>query len=311
MKKLTSPKEWGILLVLNMCGNYRNGRLLANADKRTFVQFPLNKRAFKSNTMGKIHLAFFTTLLLSASAFAQQSCGTVTDFDGNTYATVQIGEQCWMKENLRTTHYADGTSISHGNTESFDVGYWYYPDDNSSNKATYGLLYNWKAVMRDSSSSSSNPSGVQGICPKGWHVPSYAEWTQLTDYVSSQSEYWCGGNSDAIAKALASTTKWKCSGDNCGVGNNPSTNNATGFSALPAGGYHGNFGYGASFWSSTYAGGLELYYGSAYAHSNYCSKDDGGPSAVYAIKPTHEARAKGYLIVGCGHPYRPRRPIFF
>ena len=86
-------------------------------------------------------------------------------------------------------------------------------------KATYGLLYNWKAVTRNSSSSSSNPSNVQGICPTGWHVPSDAEWTQLTNYVSSQSEYVCGNDEENIAKVLASTTGWNISTNTCAVGN--------------------------------------------------------------------------------------------
>ena len=179
---------------------------------------------------------------------------TVTDYDNNVYNTVQIGNQCWMKENLRTTKYADGTPIDQGNSTSTTVAYWYYPNNNSSNKATYGLLYNWKAVMRNSSSSSANPSGVQGICPTGWHVPSYAEWTQLTNYVSSQSQYQCNGTSSDIAKALASTTGWSTYNVTCAVGNGQESNNATGFGALPAGSYNGhyyNFGFCATYWSAT------------------------------------------------------------
>ena len=192
---------------------------------------------------------------------------TLTDRDGNTYNTVLIGTQCWMKENLRTTKYADGTSISQGSSTSTTTAYWYYPNNNSSNKPTYGLLYNWKAVMRNSSSSSSNPSGVQGICPTGWHVPSDAEWTQLTDYVSSQSEYVCGSDNRYIAKALAGTTGWSSSTRTCAVGNTPSQNNSTGFSALPAGSYYGDyydFGNQTFFWSAT--GGDEAYY----LWVNYC-----------------------------------------
>ena len=111
---------------------------------------------------------------------------TLMDYDGNIYKTVQIGQQCWMKENLRTTKYADGISIALGSIPSTTIAYRYYPDNNSSNVNTYGYLYNWKAVMRNSSSSDANPSGVQGICPTGWHVPSDEEWKQLTNYVSSQ-----------------------------------------------------------------------------------------------------------------------------
>ncbi len=179
----------------------------------------------------------------------------LTDRDGNTYHTVKIGTQCWMKENLRTTKYANGNPISQGSSNSSTVAYWYYPDNSSSNKTTYGLLYNWKAVMRNSASSSDNPSGVQGICPTGWHVPSDAEWTQLTDYVSSQSQYQCDSSSTNIGKALASTTGWNSSTSTCAVGNSPSQNNSTGFSALPAGSFYGgsysNFGSYAIFWSTT------------------------------------------------------------
>ena len=179
---------------------------------------------------------------------------TVTDYDGNIYNTVQIGTQCWMKENLRTTKYADGTSIALGSTTSETTAYRYYPDNNSSNVSTYGYLYNWPAVMHGASSSVANPSGVQGICPTGWHVPSDAEWTQLTDYVSSQSQYVCGNDNTYIAKALASTTGWNTSSNTCAVGNNQSSNNVTGFSAFPAGYYSGSyndFGYNAYYWSST------------------------------------------------------------
>ena len=182
------------------------------------------------------------------------NCGTVTDADGNEYKTVLLGSQCWMAENLRTTHYSDGTSIPQGSSESSTTGYWYYPDGNSGNKRTYGLLYNWAAVMNGSSSSERNPSGVQGICPTGWHVPSDAEWTQLENYVSSQSKYRCGGDAKNIAKALASTKGWHGSSSTCAVGKNRSTNNATGFSAVPAG-YYGYsyilFGCHAGFWSAT------------------------------------------------------------
>ena len=181
----------------------------------------------------------------------------VTDYDGNTYYAVKLGNQVWMASNLKTTHYADGTPISQGSSASYDVAYWYYPDDNSSNKATYGLLYNWTAVMGNFSSSSSNPSEVQGICPDGWHLPSDAEWSELEEYVSSQSEYYCDTNTFCIAKALASSTGWHDSSSDFAVGNNQASNNATGFSALPAGCYscgsYYNFGDYVSFWSATEA----------------------------------------------------------
>ena len=200
----------------------------------------------------------FTLQFAETQSLDVQACpeaATVTDVDNNTYNTVKIGNQCWMKENLRTTRYANGTSIALGSSASTTTAYRYYPDNNSSNVSTYGYLYNWPAVMGNSSSSNANPSGVQGICPTGWHVPSDAEWTQLIDYVGSQTEYQCNSSSSKIAKALASTTGWNSSTFTCAVGNNPSANNATGFSALPASlygnGYYNHFGNNALFWSAS------------------------------------------------------------
>ncbi len=181
---------------------------------------------------------------------------TLTDIDGNVYNTVQIGNQCWMKENLRTAHYADSTLIPIENPSlNYTEPYREIPNGSISNVHTYGYLYNWATVMHGEASSSSNPSGVQGICPTGWHVPSVAEWTELFDYVGSQDEFLCDSNSSKIVKALASTMGWDSSATDCTIGNNPSENNATGFSVLPAGLFAGLssydfFGSRAFFWTT-------------------------------------------------------------
>lgn len=181
-----------------------------------------------------------------------QSSPIFIDYDGNIYNTIQLGNKCWMKENLRTTHYADGTNIYRGTDTSSTIAYYYCPNNDSSNVPIYGYLYNWKAVMHNSLSSNANPSGVQGICPNGWHVPSIAEWTQLTDYVRTRSQYVCGyGGIVTIAKALASTFGWNTSTNLCAVGNQPNNNNATGFAAPPAGTYLGSYGNRSYFWSTT------------------------------------------------------------
>ncbi|MBP5649988.1 MAG: fibrobacter succinogenes major paralogous domain-containing protein [Bacteroidales bacterium] len=184
----------------------------------------------------------------------------VIDIDGNHYDAVQIGDQIWMAENLRTTKYADGTKIPMGST-SHTEPYRYAPGDGYSNEenmgyvARYGYLYNWPAVMHGASSSGANPSGVQGICPNGWHVPSDAEWTQLTDYMKTQTIYMASSNADHLAKALAATWGWYSSSETDAPGNNPSTNNASGFSALPAGLYDRSdsrcFGSQTFFWCAT------------------------------------------------------------
>jgi len=179
---------------------------------------------------------------------------TVTDVDGNIYNTVQIGNQCWMKENLRTTHDPAGTEIPLGSSAThYDyAAQRYYPNNDAELVGTYGYLYNWAALMNGASSSTANPSGVQGICPNGWHVPSDAEWTQLTEYVSIHSAYICDDNISNLGKALAATTGWNNYTSTCAIGNNPSTNNSTGFSALPAGLTPStNFGYFADFWTAT------------------------------------------------------------
>jgi Fibrobacter succinogenes major domain (Fib_succ_major). len=191
------------------------------------------------------------------------SSPTVTDQDGNVYNTVQIGNQCWMKENLRVTHYSNGEAIPMGDSTSLTLPYRYCPDNNPANVASFGYLYNWPAVMHGAPCSSDNPSGVQGICPKGWHVPSNAEFGQLIYYAGSMSTYQCNNNSFFTAKAFAAQTGWQSYYDQCSPGCNPSTNNATGFSAKAAGHYsnlgttnHYFYAFGgvATFWTTTDGG---------------------------------------------------------
>ncbi len=182
---------------------------------------------------------------------------TITDIDGNVYSTVQLGQQCWMRENLRATHYADSIAISIGNANiSYSQPYYYNYVSHALSLEKRGYLYNWPAVMHGAASSETNPSWVQGICPTGWHVPSHAEWIQLTEYVSSRSVFSCDGNSNHIAKSLASAEGWNSDYHQCTVGNNQGANNATGFCAFPAGQCNGettyfNGGSVTRFWSST------------------------------------------------------------
>lgn len=171
---------------------------------------------------------------------------TICDCEGHTYHTIQIGSQCWMRENLRATKYANNTNIIQDNNGA----HWYYPDGNY--QPSYGLLYNWKAVQTS-------------ICPDGWHVPSDAEWTQLTDYVSEKAQYVCGNNNTKIAKSLASTTGWvnpyvTYFDDDCAIGKNIESNNTIGFSVLPAGNDIDAIGACAWFWSSTERNSTSAYY---------------------------------------------------
>jgi len=233
----------------------------------------------------------FTLQFAETQSLDGQPCpgtATVTDIDNNTYNTVQIGNQCWMKENLRTTQYANGENIPMGSTISFTASYRYVPDSDTSNVSTYGYLYNWSALMHGAPSSSSNPSGVQGICPNGWHVPSDAEWTQLSDYVGSQTQYQCSANSAYIAKALASTSGWAIIMSNlCAVGLEPSSYNSTGFSALPAGCYGSNlssFGSDADFWSATQIYGNFVYYRQITYSGAYLYRNGNDKSYGYSVR---------------------------
>ena len=204
-------------------------------------------------------------------------CGVVADYDGNLYHTVVIGEQCWMRENLRTTRYADGTLIPEGTTCSSTDPYRYrgYVSESEHQAdpsifARCGYLYNWAAVMHGAASSSANPSGVQGICPTGWHVPSRSEWDQLIDYVRSVPRYWCNGNSNSYGKALAAKTLWSSHSNACNVGWQPSDNNASLFGIYAVGyfntsNYYSDWKSQAVFWTSTQSGG-SAYYRYMYYH---------------------------------------------
>ena len=265
-------------------------------------------RAYATNSIGTSYTPYTGITFFTSNIYDGQPCfgaDTLTDRDSNRYGTIQIGSQCWMSENLRTTVYADGTTIPRGYNVSDSVAYWYYPNCDPSNKPSYGLLYNWKAVMRNSPSSNSNPSGIQGICPTGWHVPSLDEWIQFADYVGSQGQYLCDSNSMYIAKALASTTGWSNNNSACNIGNEQSTNNATGFNAKPAGRGPGCgpytdytfFGSQAVFTCSTkfdnityiasqslYSNGNELCYPSAYGGTGLSAAGLGTAISVRCLK---------------------------
>jgi uncharacterized protein (TIGR02145 family) len=136
--------------------------------------------------------------------------------DGRIYNTVLIGTQCWMKENLNAGNMIN----SSGNQTNNGVIEKYCYDNLESNCNVYGGLYKWQELMNYASSSNANPSGRQGICPTGWHLPSYAEWTALTTYL--------GGNSAAGGKVKeAGFAHW--------LSPNSGATNSSGFTAIPGG----------------------------------------------------------------------------
>jgi uncharacterized protein (TIGR02145 family) len=152
--------------------------------------------------------------------------------DGQKYVYVTIGSQTWMAENLNY-----GGPASNPNSIGMCVGASGASGtlvSSGGHCGTYGRLYNWSAAMNGATSSTTNPSGIQGVCPSGWHLPSDAEWTALTNHVGSPA-----------GTRLKASSGWS-SGNGTDV---------FGFSALPGGGggsggfyLVGDFGY---WWSAT------------------------------------------------------------
>ena len=197
---------------------------------------------------------------------------TVTDVEGNIYNTLQIGNQCWMKENLRTSHYSDSTAIQiiqQNYYYSNEVPYCYYPNNNIQNLPVYGYLYNWPAVMHGAPYGSySNPSGVQGICPVGWHVPSKDEWNIMESFFT---------DADVTADMWRGDHAFKLCTDEPNIWYTPDYAatipdlNYSGFSVYPAGEYDcffHNFGTKAAFWttSTPNARRIEKYNPSVYSY---------------------------------------------
>jgi uncharacterized protein (TIGR02145 family) len=144
--------------------------------------------------------------------------------DGNVYRTVTIGNQVWMAENLKYLPGVVGPEAGSVTTP------YYYVNNYSgaivsdakalSNYNTYGVLYNWPAAINGGLSSAENPSGVQGVCPDGWHLPSNAEWQELLLFVSND------GTSGGKLKETG-TSHWLIP--------NTGATNEFGFTALPGG----------------------------------------------------------------------------
>ena len=202
----------------------------------------------------------------------ETTSGTFIDSrDGNEYNWVQIGDQVWMAENL--AYLPSVNMVADGSEDAAGSYYYVYGYDGTNvadakatdNYATYGVLYNWTAAMDGEASSTTNPSGIQGVCPAGWHLPSDAEWTELTDYL--------GGTSVAGGKLKETgTTHW--------ASPNTGATNETGFTALPGGyridnGSFGDIGYYGYWWSATGSNAADAWFrymdysNSSVSRSNY------------------------------------------
>jgi uncharacterized protein (TIGR02145 family) len=227
------------------------------------------------------------------------TCGTSTvpDYNGNAYATVSIGTQCWTVTNLKVTNYNDGTAIPLNNTytsgtvstvwQGLTTGaYTIYGNESSTgaNATNYGFLYNWYAAKGVSTSGSTT---YKNICPTGWHVPTDSDWNKLVKFIDSGADTSSTSltqSPNAGGKLKSTSTLW-----NTVTPPSPGTDNF-GFTALP-GGYRDNAGSFnnirdvAYFWSATesdflnaYTRYLDSYDGGAYRNSPSSIKKSVGAS---------------------------------
>lgn len=192
-------------------------------------------RAYATNSAGTAYgneLSFTTT---TGGGGIVTNPGAGVTFDGYTYPSIVLGNgQEWMSENLRTTTYANGNPIPNvtDNTqwENLTTGAWSHYNNDSQYENPYGKLYNWYTV-----------DDPRNVCPTGWHVPTDAEWTILSDYLGGENV--AGG-------------KMKSTGTQYWLSPNTDATNESGFSGLPGGlrsfngtfNDIGNLGY---WWSST------------------------------------------------------------
>jgi uncharacterized protein (TIGR02145 family) len=204
----------------------------------------------------------------------------VSDVDANPYSTVTIGAQVWMASNLKTTKYNEGTAIPEAQNPTVTVipttgAYYWYNNDMTTYKDTYGALYNWYSV--DNNLATKNASnGGKNICPSGWHVPTYTEWNILTTYLGGISV--AGGKLKEVG-----TVHW--------TGPNTGATNESGFTALPGGfsnfnfsgsshplysSYNGERGYwwSSSTYSTYFESILKIQYSSSTGDSGYTDPPD-------------------------------------
>jgi uncharacterized protein (TIGR02145 family) len=196
----------------------------------------------------------------------------VYDLDNNKYTVVKIGKQYWLKQNLKTTQYRDSTFIANGLDASewkqTTKGAYSVYESAAKNSDDFGLLYNGFAVATGK------------LCPKGWHIPTDAEWKELETFLGvGADEINRTGGRSSLAGRVKSPDNWK--------DNTMAMENNSGFSVLPAGTRTdvGDFmvaGQFAGFWTSTpyetadnYLWYRHFYYNTSEFGRNYVIKNNG------------------------------------
>jgi uncharacterized protein (TIGR02145 family)/prepilin-type N-terminal cleavage/methylation domain-containing protein len=176
------------------------------------------------------------------------TCGErlLDERDNQSYATVQIGNQCWMAENLNIGTRIDGDKNQENN---YSIEKYCFLN-NEDNCDIYGGMYQWWELMNYTTST------LRGICPNDWYVPENNQIIILRSYVYNNTNYFCNGSGNS--KPIASQSYWAINTTTpCTIGYNIELNNNTGFSAVGAGyaiggsGTYGGLKTGTYFWTST------------------------------------------------------------
>jgi len=209
--------------------------------------------------------------------------GTIEDVEGNIYPTIKIGSQWWMAENLRTLTYNNGDIIGSTQPATLDISgetepeyQWSYGGEEAAVES-YGRLYTWYTISDD-----------RGVCPSGWHVPTDAEWTILTDYLAGSGFGYEGSGTD-IAKSMASAENWIPDGTPGSIGNSPETNNSSGFSAVPGGyrissGVFQNTGIYTGWWSMVEKNSVSAWYRALYNNSSMMLRGSSNKRIGFSVR---------------------------
>ena len=193
------------------------------------------------------------------------------EIDDDVYKSVKIGEQEWMVENLNVEHFRNGDIIPEAKTKEEWVKAWKenrpawcYYDNNPSNGEKYGKLYNWYAV-----------SDPRGFPPEGWHVPTDAEWTNLTDYLSAD------GHSGEEGTALKAASGWEVYGYASGHGTDD-----YGWLGHSGGGRSGNgvFGSNGYWWSSSQSKTNDAWYRLLDCFNDNVDRYDGNKVSGFSVR---------------------------
>lgn len=226
-------------------------------DELRYIGYATSGGIVCSAAIQEVPVVTATRIFNMAAGVVCPGAPTVTDINGNTYATVQIGSQCWMAENLRTTNYANGDPIANV-TSSTDwplqtSGAWVHYNNDGQYEVPFGKLYNCYAV-----------TDPRNVCPAGWHAPSHTEWQQLELALGMppaelNQSGWIGVSQNVGGKLKSVGTQYW-------LPPNTGATNSSGFTALPAGrrsmGPDGNFYYLGSYsvwWSTSISGANENY----------------------------------------------------